>query len=113
MRSHQTLTVISLAWGIRSSILALMTNGACDPTPNFVLFADTRWGPLSDDAQLECLKTLRLFPSHIVGNGRSLVEDVKVLTSPKDWPHCWASYPNKSPRVCVRFSRGVGGEVLA
>ena len=75
------LTVISLGGGVQSSIMALMASeGAFDTMPDCAIFADTHWEPPSIYDHLEWLEGQRRFPLHVVDNGRSLREDVKVLT---------------------------------
>ena len=46
MLSSPKLTVISLGGGVQSSVLALMAGeNAFDRTPDYAIFADTRWEP--------------------------------------------------------------------
>ena len=90
MNSPPTLTVLSLGGGVQSSVMALMageslpptgSGGAFDRLPDCAIFADTHWEPPSVYTHLEWLAGQLPFPMHVVDNGRSLREDVKVLTN--------------------------------
>ena len=82
MAFSPTLTVLSLGWGVQSSVMALMAGqGAFDRLPDCAIFADTRWEPPSVYEHLEWLERQLRFPLYVVDNGRSLREDVKALTN--------------------------------
>ncbi len=82
MKDGPTLTVVSLGGGVQSSVMALMAStGAFDRVPDCAVFADTHWEPPSVYEHIEWLEGQLSFPVYVVDNGRSLREDVKVLTN--------------------------------
>ena len=82
MRPEPSLTVLSLGGGVQSSVMALMANeGAFDRLPDCAIFADTHWEPPRVYEHVQWLRDQLSFPLHVVDNGRSLREDVKVLTN--------------------------------
>ena len=84
MPAPPMLTVLSLG-GVQSSVMALMVSeGAFDRTPDCAVFADTHWEPPSVYEHIEWLRDRLSFPLYVVGNGRSLREDVKALTNHSD-----------------------------